>query len=134
MHGKPANVRLLGDRGSLFGGMPKEIPVARYHSLYARRSTLPACLAITAETEDGIVMAVEHTSRPFAAVQFHPESILTTHAHGSAPPAVGAQWPRPAHPEAHSLAILGNFMASCVSPGSGDALSESTALVLQQLH
>src|SRR5262249_61617127 len=49
----------------------------RYHSLYAVRGRVPACLEITAETADGVVMAIEHRERPLAAVQFHPESILT---------------------------------------------------------
>jgi anthranilate synthase len=51
--------------------------VGRYHSLYARRSALPACLEITAETEDGVIMGVRHKELPVEAVQFHPESILT---------------------------------------------------------
>ena len=59
-------------------GLPPRFTVGRYHSLYAHRSTLPAVLKITAETEDGIVMAIEHRDRPIAAVQFHPESIMTS--------------------------------------------------------
>ena len=49
----------------------------RYHSLYAVREALPDCFNVLAETEDGVVMAIEHESYPAAAVQFHPESILT---------------------------------------------------------
>ena len=49
----------------------------RYHSLYTDRGTFPDALAITAESDEGIVMAVEHPDLPVAAVQFHPESILT---------------------------------------------------------
>jgi anthranilate synthase len=75
MHGKPSPVRVLG--GRLFFGLPDEFVVGRYHSLHALRSTLPAELAVTAETEDGVVMAVEHHALPIAAVQFHPESVMT---------------------------------------------------------
>jgi anthranilate synthase len=57
--------------------MPKRFRAGRYHSLYALRDVLPAELRITAETEDGVVMAIEHERLPLAAVQFHPESILT---------------------------------------------------------
>ncbi|MBI3245852.1 MAG: anthranilate synthase component I [Deltaproteobacteria bacterium] len=75
MHGKPSRIRVLG--GRLFTGLPPEFTAARYHSLYAVREQLPDVLHITAETDDGVVMAIEHTSLPLAAVQFHPESILT---------------------------------------------------------
>ena len=51
--------------------------MGRYHSLYARRSALPDCLEITAETEDGVIMGIRHKELPVEAVQFHPESILT---------------------------------------------------------
>ena len=78
MHGKPSRVRVLG--GRLLRGLPEEFTVGRYHSLHALRSTLPPELAVTAETEDGVVMAVEHERLPIAAVQFHPESVMTLHA------------------------------------------------------
>ena len=58
----------------------EEFTVGRYHSLHAVRSTLPPELAVTAETEDGVVMAVEHQRLPIAAVQFHPELVMTLHA------------------------------------------------------
>lgn len=74
-HGKPSLVRRLG--GRLLRGLPPEFTIGRYHSLHARRSTLPAALAVTAETADGIVMAIEHAELPIAAVQFHPESVMT---------------------------------------------------------
>ena len=51
--------------------------MGRYHSLFARRETFPACLEVTAETEDGVIMGVRHRELPIEAVQFHPESILT---------------------------------------------------------
>ena len=76
MHGKPSVIRASGNR--LFGGLPSEFTVGRYHSLYARRSTLPAELSVAAETEDGVIMAIEHKTLPIAAVQFHPESVMTS--------------------------------------------------------
>ena len=75
MHGKGSRIRVVG--GRLFEGLPKEFTAGRYHSLFALRDRLPADLVVTAETEDGVVMAVEHRTLPLAAVQFHPESILT---------------------------------------------------------
>ncbi|WP_437573623.1 anthranilate synthase component I [Sorangium sp. So ce887] len=77
MHGKASKVRVLG--GRLFEGLPREFHAGRYHSLYALRDALPSSLKVTAETEDGVVMALEHTELPMAAVQFHPESILSQH-------------------------------------------------------
>jgi len=76
MHGKPSLVRVLG--GRLLRGLPREFTVGRYHSLYARRSTLPSALSITAETEDRVIMAIEHACLPITAVQFHPESVMTS--------------------------------------------------------
>jgi anthranilate synthase len=75
VHGKTSRIRVLG--GRLFEGLPREFPAGRYHSLFARIETLPAALRVTAETDDGVVMAVEHTELPLEAVQFHPESIMT---------------------------------------------------------
>ena len=75
MHGKASRIRVVG--GRLFEGLPKEFSAGRYHSLFAIRDRLPADLVVTAETEDGVIMAVEHRTLPLAAVQFHPESILT---------------------------------------------------------
>jgi anthranilate synthase len=76
MHGKPSLIHASGNR--LFGGLPGEFTVGRYHSLYARRSTLPAVLSVAAETADGVIMAIEHKTLPIAAVQFHPESVMTS--------------------------------------------------------
>jgi anthranilate synthase len=75
MHGKASRVRVRG--GRLFDGLPGEFTAGRYHSLFAIREKLPAVLEVTAESEDGIVMAVEHVHLPLAAVQFHPESIMS---------------------------------------------------------
>jgi anthranilate synthase len=77
-HGKASPIRVLG--GRLLRGLPAEFVVGRYHSLHARPDVLPSCLAITAETEDGVIMAVEHKTLPIAAVQFHPESVMTLRA------------------------------------------------------
>ena len=74
-HGKPSIVRVLG--GRLLRGLPPEFTIGRYHSLHARRATLPNALIVTAETADGVVMAIEHRELPIAAVQFHPESVMT---------------------------------------------------------
>jgi anthranilate synthase len=75
MHGKASRIQVRG--GRLFEGLPGEFTAGRYHSLYAIREKLPAVLEVTAESEDGIVMAVEHVHLPLAAVQFHPESIMS---------------------------------------------------------
>jgi anthranilate synthase len=75
MHGKPSPIRVTG--GRMLEGLPPEFRAGRYHSLYALRETLPAELIVTAESDDGVVMAIEHARLPLAAVQFHPESILT---------------------------------------------------------
>ena len=76
VHGKPSLVRVLG--GRLLRGLPGEFTVGRYHSLHARRGTLPPALSVTAETEDRVIMAIEHVDLPIAAVQFHPESVMTS--------------------------------------------------------
>ena len=61
----------------VFAGLPARFKVGRYHSLFARKEVFPACLEITAESEDGVIMGVRHRELPLEAVQFHPESILT---------------------------------------------------------
>jgi anthranilate synthase len=75
VHGKASRIRVLG--GRLFDGLPAEFTAGRYHSLYAIRAQLPLELVATAESEEGVVMAIEHRTLPLAAVQFHPESIMT---------------------------------------------------------
>ncbi len=75
MHGKPSTVRHDG-RG-VFAGLPQDVKVGRYHSLFAIREKLPPDLEITAESEDGVIMGVRHRSLPVEAVQFHPESLLS---------------------------------------------------------
>ena len=76
MHGKQSTVRFDLDC-PLFKGCPESAPVARYHSLAADPDTIPDCLAVTARTEDGEIMAVQHRQYPVFGVQFHPESIMT---------------------------------------------------------
>jgi len=96
MHGKPSLVKLTAagkSEDGIFAGVPDTIEVARYHSLYGIRDRIPDCLEITAlsmeegdddddDNNDGVVMGIRHKTLPFAAVQFHPESILTSPVHG----------------------------------------------------
>ena len=76
MHGKQSTV-IFDTDCPLFKGLPESGRVARYHSLAADPETMPECLEVTARTEDGEIMAVQHRERPIFGVQFHPESILT---------------------------------------------------------
>ena len=76
MHGKPSRIRVL-EPGLVFSGLGKEVTVGRYHSIFADPSTLHRDFIITAESEDGTIMGIEHSKEPVAAVQFHPESIMT---------------------------------------------------------
>ncbi|MFN3717267.1 MAG: anthranilate synthase [Rhizobium rhizophilum] len=76
MHGKPSRIRVL-EAGLVFDGLGREVTVGRYHSIFADPSTLPREFIITAESEDGTIMGIEHAKEPVAAVQFHPESIMT---------------------------------------------------------
>lgn len=79
MHGKVSEIRHT-DHG-VFKGIPSPYPVTRYHSLIVERDTLPFCLEITAETDDGLIMGLQHKAKPLHGVQFHPESIATEHGH-----------------------------------------------------
>jgi anthranilate synthase len=76
LHGKPSRIKILKN-GVVFDGLGQEVTVGRYHSLYADKATLPAGFIVTAETDDGVIMGFEHAKEPVAAVQFHPESIMT---------------------------------------------------------
>lgn len=79
MHGKTSQIfhRNVG----VFQGLPNPFIATRYHSLVIERDTLPACLEITAWTEDGEIMGVRHNVLPIEGVQFHPESILSEYGH-----------------------------------------------------
>ncbi|MEI2415858.1 aminodeoxychorismate/anthranilate synthase component II [Orrella sp. JC864] len=79
MHGKTSTIT-HGD-SDVFKGLPSPYTVIRYHSLAIERASLPDCLAVTAQTEDGEIMGVRHKSLPVYGVQFHPESILSEHGH-----------------------------------------------------
>ena len=76
MHGKKKTIYTVGE-SPLFEGLGDSFQAARYHSLAAVREKLPEVLKVTAEAEDGEIMAVEHTEYPIFGVQFHPESVMT---------------------------------------------------------
>lgn len=75
VHGKPSRIEI--GHGDLFSGLTTPITVGRYHSLYALPECVPPALRVTARSDDGVVMAIEHATLPMAAVQFHPESIMS---------------------------------------------------------
>jgi len=75
MHGKTSQI--YHDNKTIFNGVPNPFIATRYHSLIVQRNSIPDCLEISAETKDGIVMALRHKEYPVEGVQFHPESILT---------------------------------------------------------
>lgn len=75
MHGKTSPVKHNGE--GVFKGLPNPLTATRYHSLVVKRDTLPDCLEITAETEEGEIMGLRHKELPVWGVQFHPESILS---------------------------------------------------------
>jgi anthranilate synthase component 2 len=79
MHGKTSQIAHKGE--SVFRGLPSPFTATRYHSLIVANEGLPEELAVTAHTEDGIIMGLMHKTRPIHGVQFHPESIATEHGH-----------------------------------------------------
>jgi anthranilate synthase component 2 len=79
VHGKMGTMRHTGK--GLFAGLPTPFEATRYHSLTVSRDTLPECLEITAELEDGTIMGLQHKELPIHGVQFHPESIRSEHGH-----------------------------------------------------
>ena len=79
MHGKTSVITTTQE--GVFAGLPRQFTVNRYHSLAIERATCPACLKVTAWTDDGEIMGVRHTELDIEGVQFHPESILTEHGH-----------------------------------------------------
>ena len=79
MHGKLSAVT-HGEQG-VFAGLRSPLTVTRYHSLAIERTSLPSCLEITAESDDGEIMGVRHRAAAVEGVQFHPEAILTQQGH-----------------------------------------------------
>ncbi|KAA5599525.1 anthranilate synthase component II [Blastochloris sulfoviridis] len=79
MHGKISEIRHAG--AGVFRGINGPFQGARYHSLIVERDSLPADLAVTAETADGLIMGLAHRQLPVHGVQFHPESIASEHGH-----------------------------------------------------
>lgn len=80
MHGKPSDIEVQDVAGTLFSGIESPFKAGRYHSLYASEDNFPDVLNITARSDDGVIMAIEHKVEPISAVQFHPESIMTFEA------------------------------------------------------
>ncbi len=107
MHGKSSLVE--HDGAGVFSGLSGPLEVGRYHSLVAGAGDLPACLYVTARTDDGIIMGVRHEALPVEGVQFHPESVLTP------------EGPR----------IMANFLSGASAPGravaAADPVSDTTA-------
>ncbi|PQO35279.1 aminodeoxychorismate/anthranilate synthase component II [Blastopirellula marina] len=107
MHGQASQI--THDGTGVFRELPSPMQVGRYHSLIAEKESLPACLRIDAQTEDGTIMAVSHPSLPVVGVQFHPESVLTEHGYAllanflqmaglASPPKVNVAMPKIAIP------------------------------------
>lgn len=76
-HGVATEMKVTQPEATIFNGIPSEFPAARYHSWIATKEDLPVELEITAEDDEGGIMAIRHREFPISAVQFHPESILT---------------------------------------------------------
>ena len=79
VHGKMGTIRHRGT--GVFSGLPSPFEATRYHSLVVERDSLPDCLEITAELDDGTIMGLQHRDLPIHGVQFHPESIASQHGH-----------------------------------------------------
>ncbi len=79
MHGKISPITHSGK--GVFAGLPSPFNATRYHSLIVERESLPDCLAVTAETSDGLIMGLQHRILPMHGVQFHPESIASEHGY-----------------------------------------------------
>ncbi|GAA0569358.1 aminodeoxychorismate/anthranilate synthase component II [Caenispirillum bisanense] len=79
MHGKVSDITHTA--AGVFAGLPSPFRATRYHSLVVRRDDLPACLTVTAWTDDGLIMGLQHADLPIHGVQFHPESIESEHGH-----------------------------------------------------
>ena len=79
VHGKMGKIQHSGK--SVFAGLPSPFEATRYHSLVVERDSLPDCLEVTAELDDGTIMGLQHKELPIHGVQFHPESIASEHGH-----------------------------------------------------
>ena len=79
VHGKMGHIHHTGK--GVFAGLPSPFEATRYHSLVVERASLPDCLEVTAELEDGTIMGLQHRTLPIHGVQFHPESIASQHGH-----------------------------------------------------
>ena len=79
MHGKTSRIR--HDENGIFKEIPNDFVATRYHSLVVERDSLPDCLVVSAESEDGEIMGLRHRSLAVEGVQFHPEALLTEHGH-----------------------------------------------------
>lgn len=79
MHGKMGTISHHGE--GVFADLPSPFQATRYHSLVVERATLPDCLHITAQVEDGTIMGLQHRDLPIHGVQFHPESVASEHGH-----------------------------------------------------
>ena len=79
MHGKLSSVR--HDRKGVYAGLPESFAATRYHSLAVERESLPDCLEVSAESEEGEIMGLRHRTLPVEGVQFHPEALLSEHGH-----------------------------------------------------
>jgi anthranilate synthase/aminodeoxychorismate synthase-like glutamine amidotransferase len=79
MHGKTSRIR--HDGKGVFAEIDDDFVATRYHSLVVERASLPACLEVTAESEDGEIMGLRHRGQALEGVQFHPEALLTEHGH-----------------------------------------------------
>jgi anthranilate synthase/aminodeoxychorismate synthase-like glutamine amidotransferase len=79
MHGKVS--RIAHDSKGVFNSLPQQFVATRYHSLVVQRESLPACLEVSAQSEDGEIMGLRHRGLPVEGVQFHPEALLTEHGH-----------------------------------------------------
>jgi len=101
MHGKTSVI--TSTQTGVFAGLPAQFTVNRYHSLAIERATCPACLQITAWSDDGEIMGIKHRTLDIEGVQFHPESILSEHGH----------------------ALLKNFLSTCAAEPGGDKNDKS---------
>ena len=77
LHGKTSEMTVVDKEATLFKGLPQQFKVMRYHSLYVDRENLPEELKVTALSDDGVIMALQHRTKPIHSIQFHPESFFT---------------------------------------------------------